>query len=149
MSIESVMLSTHLILCSPLLRLPSVFPSIFISEVDDISPEILIPACDSSSYAFHIMNSAYELNKKGDHIQPWRTSSSIWSQSTVPYLVLFFYRIHPTLKAFLLFTSTGDRFDAHWFKGKKLEIQPRGLCLPRKIKCENLPENSRHWIEKK
>lgn len=23
------------------------------------------------------------------------------------------YRIHPALKAFLLFTGTGDRFDAH------------------------------------
>lgn len=54
------------------------------------------------------------------------------------------YRIHPTLKAFLLFTGTGDRFDAHWFKGKKLETQPQGLRLPRKIKPENLPENSRH-----
>ena len=46
---ESVMLSNHLILCRSLLLLPSVFPSIFISEVVDISPAILIPACDSSS----------------------------------------------------------------------------------------------------
>ena len=32
MSIESVMLSNHLILCHPLLLLPSIFPSISISE---------------------------------------------------------------------------------------------------------------------
>ena len=31
---------------------------------------ILIPACASSSLAFHMMYSAYELNKQGDNIQP-------------------------------------------------------------------------------
>ena len=36
-------------------------------------PAILIPACDSSSKAFHIMYSAYKLNKQGDNIQPWHT----------------------------------------------------------------------------
>ena len=36
-------------------------------------PVILIPACDSSSLAFHIMYSAYKLNKQGDSRQPWRT----------------------------------------------------------------------------
>ena len=81
-------LSNHFILCHPLLRLPSVFLSIFISEVVNISPTTLIPACDSSSQAFHVMNSAYKLNKKGDRIQPWRTSSPIWNQSVVPWLVL-------------------------------------------------------------
>ena len=34
---------------------------------------ILIPACASSSPAFHMMYSAYKLNKQGDNIQPWRT----------------------------------------------------------------------------
>ena len=34
---------------------------------------ILIPACASSSPAFHMMYSACKLNKKGDNIQPWRT----------------------------------------------------------------------------
>ena len=29
-------------------------------------PTILIPACDSSSLAFHMMYSAYKLNKQGD-----------------------------------------------------------------------------------
>ena len=33
-------------------------------------PEILIPACASSSLAFHMMYSACKLNKQGDNIQP-------------------------------------------------------------------------------
>ena len=33
-------------------------------------PAILIPACASSSPAFHIMYSAYRLHKQGDNIQP-------------------------------------------------------------------------------
>ena len=32
-------------------------------------PAILIPACDSSSPAFHMMYSAYKLNKQSDNIQ--------------------------------------------------------------------------------
>ena len=34
-------------------------------------PAILILACASSSLAFHMMYSAYKLNKQGDNIQPW------------------------------------------------------------------------------
>ena len=49
---------------------------------------ILIPACASSSLAFHIMYSAYKLNKQGDNIQPWYTPFPIWNQSIVPCLVL-------------------------------------------------------------
>ena len=33
-------------------------------------PEILIPACASSNLAFHLMHSAYKLNKQSDNIQP-------------------------------------------------------------------------------
>ena len=33
-------------------------------------PEILIPACASSSLAFHMMYSAYQLNKQDDNIEP-------------------------------------------------------------------------------
>ena len=33
-------------------------------------PAILNPACASSSLAFHLMYSAYKLNKQGDNIQP-------------------------------------------------------------------------------
>ena len=51
-------------------------------------PAILIPACDSSSPAFHMMDSAYKLNKQGDNIQPWCTPFPILNQSTVPCPVL-------------------------------------------------------------
>ena len=47
-------------------------------------PEILFPACASSSPAFLLMYSAYKLNKQGDNRQPWRTPFPIWNQSVVP-----------------------------------------------------------------
>ena len=34
---------------------------------------ILVPACASSSPAFHMIYTAYKLNKQGDNIQPWCT----------------------------------------------------------------------------
>ena len=44
-------------------------------------PEILIPACDSSSPAFLLMYSTYKLNKQGDNIQstctPFPTLNSL------------------------------------------------------------------------
>ena len=49
---------------------------------------ILIPACASSSPAFHVMYSAYKLNKQGDYIQSWRTPFPIWKQSVVPCPIL-------------------------------------------------------------
>ena len=51
-------------------------------------PAILIPACASSSLAFHMMFSAYKLNKHGDNIQSWHTPFPIWNQSIVPCPVL-------------------------------------------------------------
>ena len=42
---------------------------------------ILIPACASSSPAFHMMYSAYKLNKQGDNIQPWCAPFPIQNQS--------------------------------------------------------------------
>ena len=48
----------------------------------------LIPACALSSLAFHMMYSAYKLNKQSDNIQPWRTPFPIWNQSVFPCLVL-------------------------------------------------------------
>ena len=51
-------------------------------------PAILIPACASSSLAFHVMYSVYKLNKQGDSIQPWCTPFPIWNQSVVPCPVL-------------------------------------------------------------
>ena len=51
-------------------------------------PAILIPACASSNLAFHMMYSAYKLNKQGDDMQPWHTPFPIWNQSVVPCPVL-------------------------------------------------------------
>ena len=51
-------------------------------------PAILIPACASSSPSFHMMYTAYKLNKQGDNIQPWRTPFPIWNQSVGPCSVL-------------------------------------------------------------
>jgi len=41
---------------------------------------ILIPACASSSTAFHMIYSAYKLNKQGDNIHPWCTPFPVWNQ---------------------------------------------------------------------
>ena len=49
---------------------------------------ILIPACASSSLVFHMMYSAYKLNKQDDNIQLWHTPFPIWNQSVVPCPVL-------------------------------------------------------------
>ena len=49
---------------------------------------ILIPACTSSSMAFLLMYTAYELNKQGDNIQLWHTPFPTWNQSIVPCPVL-------------------------------------------------------------
>ena len=51
-------------------------------------PEILIPACASSSLVFHMIYSAYKLNKQGDSIQPWHTCFPIWNQSIASCPVL-------------------------------------------------------------
>ena len=51
-------------------------------------PAILIPACASSSLAFHMMYPAYKLNKQGDNIQPWHSPFPIWNNSIVPCPVL-------------------------------------------------------------
>ena len=42
---------------------------------------VLIPACVSSILAYHMMCSAYKLNKQGDNIQPWHTPFSVLNQS--------------------------------------------------------------------
>ena len=49
---------------------------------------VLIPACDPSSLAFHIMYSAYKLNKQGDNLQPCCTPFPVLNQSVVPCKVL-------------------------------------------------------------
>ena len=49
---------------------------------------VLIPACASSSPAFHMRYSAYKLNKQGDNVQPWCTPFPIWNPSVVPCPIL-------------------------------------------------------------
>ena len=49
---------------------------------------ILILAYASSSLVFHMMYSAYKLNKQGNNIQPWYIPFTIWDQIVVPCLVL-------------------------------------------------------------
>ena len=73
--------------CSSSLFTIRVVSSVFLRLLIFL-PAILIPACASSSPAFHMMYSAYQLNKQGDNIQPWHTPFPIWNQSVVPCLVL-------------------------------------------------------------
>ena len=47
-------------------------------------PENLIPSCASSSTAFHIMFSAYKLNKQGDNLQPIVLLSQFWTSQLFP-----------------------------------------------------------------
>ena len=54
----------------------------------------LIPACASSSPAFHVIYSVYTLNKHGDNIQPWHTPFPIWNQSIVLCLFLTVAPLH-------------------------------------------------------
>ena len=49
---------------------------------------IFIPACASSSSAFHMLFSVWKLNMQGDNRQPWHTPFPIWNQSVVPCPVL-------------------------------------------------------------
>ena len=51
-------------------------------------PEILIPACNSSSPAFHMMWSMFKVNKQGDNKQTYHTPFSILNQSVVPSRVV-------------------------------------------------------------
>ena len=49
---------------------------------------ILIPAYASSSQAFHMIYSAYKLNKQIDNIQHWCTPFPVWNQYIFPCPVL-------------------------------------------------------------
>ena len=51
-------------------------------------PANVISACASSSWAFHMMYSAYSLNKQGDNIQPLCTPFLIRNQSAIQSSVL-------------------------------------------------------------
>ena len=50
-------------------------------------PAILIPVCASSSPAFHMIYSAYKLNKQGDNIQPYVLLSLFGKELPRSYLV--------------------------------------------------------------
>ena len=49
---------------------------------------IFFLACASSSPAFHMIYSAYMLNKQSHNIQPWPTPFPIWNRDVVPCPVL-------------------------------------------------------------
>ena len=72
---------------SSLLSAISVIPSLYLRLLIFLLA-ILIPACKSSSPGYHMMGSAYQLNKQGDNKQPCHTPFSILNQSVVPYMVL-------------------------------------------------------------
>ena len=57
-------------------------------------PTILIPACASSSPAFHMMYSAHKLNKHGDNTQSWHTLFQMWNYSVVPCPVMLLLDLH-------------------------------------------------------
>ena len=84
---------------SPLFTLiKSLFSSFSLSTIRVISSAylrllilllaILTLACESSSPAFRMMDSAYKLNKQGGNIQLWCTIFPILNQSVFPCLVL-------------------------------------------------------------
>ena len=71
---------------------PSLLSAIRVVSSSFLRLLIFLPgnleAFASFSPAFHMMYSAYKLNKQGDNIQPWLTPSPIWNQSVVPCPVL-------------------------------------------------------------
>jgi len=67
---------------------------ICVSEIIDVSSCNLdsslcfIQLVWNANLAFHMMYSAFKLNKQGDNVQPWFTPSPIWNQSVVQCPVL-------------------------------------------------------------
>ena len=53
-------------------------------KIKSLTVSIISPVCDSYGSAFHMMYSAYKLNKQGDNIQPLHTPFLIWNQSVIP-----------------------------------------------------------------
>ena len=104
MGLDAMILVFWMLSCKPTFSLSSftyikrLFSSSLLSAIRVVSSAylrllifllaILIPAWASSSPEFHMMYSAYKLNKQGDNIQPWRTSFPIWKQSIVSCPVL-------------------------------------------------------------
>ena len=78
-------------------------------------PAILIPACASSSSAFHMMYSIYKLNKQDDNMQTllyvlcaWRNPFPIWNQSVFPcpVLTITFWPAYRFLRRQIRWSST-------------------------------------------
>ena len=65
--------------------------------------EILFPACASSSLIFHMMHSAYKLNKQGDNIHPCHAPFPILSQSTVPCCFLICIQVSQEARKVVLY----------------------------------------------
>ena len=96
---------------------------------------ILILACASSSLAFHMIYSAYKLNKQSDNIQPWQKELGItfpvWNPSVVPcpvltvasWLAYRFLRRHFIVSIF--FPSV--KIVLFWFSCESLEWKYRAL----------------------
>ena len=106
---------------------------------------LLIPACASSRPAFHMMYSAYKLNKQGDNIQPWHTPFPIWNQSIVPCLVLTIaswpaYRSHRRQMHKIL-RELSFHFIAWSPRGQESGVI--GLTFHHKVKVKSL---SRVWL---
>ena len=83
MSVESVMLSNHLILCHPLLLLPSIFPSIRVFS-DESALRIRWPK--HWNFSFNISPSNEHLGLisfRMDWLDPFKGLSSIFSNTTV------------------------------------------------------------------
>ena len=93
----------------PLERLSSAYLRLLI-----FLPEILIPACDSSSLAFLMLYSACQLNKQGDNIQPWHTQFPILNQFIIPCPVLGLHTVQQNLLLLDLHTGFSETGKVIW-----------------------------------
>ena len=77
MSIESVMLSNHLILCCPLLLLPSIFPNIRVFSSESAF-HFMRPECWSLSFSIRDIRLAFkELSPSVSHINLTQQSCEV------------------------------------------------------------------------
>ena len=74
---------------------------------------VLIPVGASSSPAFHMMPSAYKLDKQGDNMQPWCTSFPIFDKFYVCCFLTLIRCFSGTLLLFLWYSGCWQ-FDL-WF----------------------------------
>ena len=83
-SIDSVMPSNHLILCRPLLLLPSIFPSIRVFSKESVLP-IRWPKYWSFSFSISHPNGWFPLGWKLYTVSKTKTESWLWLRSWTPY----------------------------------------------------------------